>query len=60
MTPVREKASGPHLAAPSSGRRATAGWQERVGASDWDQIRSGLDAVGCALTGPLLTPDEAA
>jgi hypothetical protein len=45
---------------PRAGRRAAAGWQERVGASDWDQIHSDLDAVGCALTGPLLTPDEAA
>jgi hypothetical protein len=60
MTPVRAKASGPHKAVPRAGRRAAAGWQERVGASDWDQIRSDLDAVGCALTGPLLTPDEAA
>ncbi len=35
-------------------------WQRRVEGSDWDEIRSELDALGCALTGPLLTSDEAA
>jgi hypothetical protein len=35
-------------------------WQERVQASDWHQIRGELDALGCALTGPLLTTEEAA
>jgi uncharacterized protein len=35
-------------------------WRERVAASDWDGIRAELDSLGCALTGPLLTPDEAA
>jgi uncharacterized protein len=35
-------------------------WRERVEASDWDGIRAELDSLGCALTGPLLTPDEAA
>ncbi|WP_166908185.1 2OG-Fe(II) oxygenase [Mycobacterium sp. DL440] len=38
----------------SSGR-----WAGRVAAADWDAIRSDLDAVGCALTGPLLTAAEA-
>ena len=39
----------------------TAGtWAARAGAIDWDSVRAGLDADGCALTGPLLTPDEAA
>jgi hypothetical protein len=60
VTPVTAKASGPSVAAPRASRVATADWQERVGASDWDQIRSDLDAVGGALTGPLLTPEEAA
>jgi len=35
-------------------------WEERVSATDWDSVRAGLDAYGCGLTGPLLTPDEAA
>jgi hypothetical protein len=37
---------------------AAVGWQNRVDASDWDQIRTDLDGYGCALTGPLLTPQE--
>ena len=32
----------------------------RVAAVDWDAVRAELDEYGCALTGPLLTPDEAA
>ena len=35
-------------------------WEERVSATDWDIVRADLDAYGCGLTGPLLTPDEAA
>ena len=35
-------------------------WEQRVAANDWTQVRAELDALGCALTGPLLTPDEAA
>lgn len=35
-------------------------WRERVEAVDWDSVQSGLDDVGCALTGPLLGPHEAA
>lgn len=35
-------------------------WRDRVDAVDWDDVRSGLDEVGCALTGPLLSADEAA
>ena len=34
-------------------------WEERVSATDWDSVRADLDAYGCGLTGPLLTPDEA-
>jgi hypothetical protein len=30
-----------------------------VAATDWDAVRADLDAYGCGLTGPLLTPDEA-
>ena len=35
-------------------------WEERVSATDWNSVRADLDAYGCGLTGPLLTPDEAA
>ena len=35
-------------------------WGDRVAATDWDTIRGELDSLGCALTGPLLTPDDAA
>jgi hypothetical protein len=35
-------------------------WRDRVEAAHWDTIRSELDSFGCALTGPLLAPDEAA
>jgi uncharacterized protein len=34
-------------------------WEERVSATDWDSVRADLDAYGCGLTGPLLTPEEA-
>jgi len=35
-------------------------WEERVSATGWDGVRADLDAYGCGLTGPLLTPDETA
>jgi uncharacterized protein len=35
-------------------------WRDRVEAVDWSTVRAGLDRYGCALTGPLLTPREAA
>ena len=35
-------------------------WEERVEGLDWKAVRTELDAVGGALTGPLLSPDEAA
>ncbi|MDT5180753.1 MAG: uncharacterized protein QOJ95_4951 [Mycobacterium sp.] len=35
-------------------------WACRVAATGWDTVRTDLDAVGCALTGALLSPDEAA
>jgi uncharacterized protein len=34
-------------------------WAQRVAATDWAAVAAGLDATGGALTGPLLTPDEA-
>lgn len=34
-------------------------WQARVEATDWTGVHADLDAVGCALTGPLLSADEA-
>jgi hypothetical protein len=35
-------------------------WRHRVEATDWGAVRADLDAAGCALTGPLLSPHEAA
>jgi uncharacterized protein len=35
-------------------------WRDRVEAVDWDAVRTDLERYGCGLTGPLLTPDEAA
>jgi hypothetical protein len=40
--------------------RSAETWRNRVDATDWSSIRVDLDAVGCALTGPLLSPGEAA
>ena len=42
------------------GRMQLGRWEERVSATDWDSVRADLDAYGCGLTGPLLTPEEAA
>jgi uncharacterized protein len=42
----------------SPGPAAT--WRDRAEAVDWDGVRAELDRYGCALTGPLLTPGEAA
>jgi len=41
-------------------RGAAEPWRARAGAVDWGAVRAGLDRDGCALTGPLLTPREAA
>jgi hypothetical protein len=38
----------------------SAPWRDRVAATNWDTVREDLDALGCALTGPLLSPEEAA
>ncbi|MBX8692088.1 proline hydroxylase [Mycobacterium sp. 20091114027_K0903767] len=35
-------------------------WQRRVDATDWGGISDELDNTGCAVTGPLLNPEEAA
>jgi hypothetical protein len=34
-------------------------WEHRVAATDWTGVRGGLDSLGCALTGPLLSAAEA-
>ena len=44
----------------SASSRRLGRWQERVSATGWDRVRADLDAYGCGLTGPLLTPEEAA
>lgn len=35
-------------------------WRDRVEAVDWTGVHADLDAIGCALTGPLLSAAEAA
>lgn len=35
-------------------------WRQRVAATDWGAVHTDLEAVGGALTGPLVTPAEAA
>ncbi|WP_078280900.1 2OG-Fe(II) oxygenase [Mycobacteroides franklinii] len=42
-----------------SATQAVDPWQERVDGTDWCSVGSELDAVGCAVTGQLLTPEEA-
>ena len=39
-------------------RVAAGDWTQRVAAADWTQLAAELDSYGCALTPPLLTPDE--
>jgi hypothetical protein len=47
-------------ARPATARtRTVSSWHDRVEAADWAGIGTALDDYGCALTGPLLTPDEA-
>lgn len=43
----------------SESDRADLRWRDQVAATDWDAVRVGLDDIGCALTGPLLSPYEA-
>ncbi|MEN3361588.1 MAG: uncharacterized protein V7637_5570, partial [Mycobacteriales bacterium] len=38
----------------------TGQWAQRVENADWGAITTDLDRYGCALTGPLLSVDEAA
>jgi uncharacterized protein len=40
--------------------RPAAPWLGRVEATDWDTVRADLDNLGCAVTGPLLSPAESA
>ena len=41
-----------------AGLTISGSWQQRVNAADWDEITGQLNDYGCALTPPLLTPDE--
>lgn len=42
-----------------SATQAVDPWQDGVDGTDWSSIGSELDAVCCAVTGQLLTPEEA-
>lgn len=44
----------------AAGTGPAATWQDRAEAVDWNAVRGELDRYGCGLTGPLLTPAEAA
>ena len=44
----------------SPGTTPSAAWRDRVAAADWAAVRADLEAYGCGLIGPLLTPPEAA
>jgi len=44
----------------TAGIAPAATWPDRVAAVDWDAVRADLERYGCGLTGPLLTPEEAA
>lgn len=46
--------------APNTGGAAGKKFRGRAEAVDWSAVRAGLERYGCALTGPLLTPREAA
>jgi hypothetical protein len=48
------------MGSPISGPPDPGSWADRVEAVDWRRVRADLDDSGCGLTGPLLTPDEAA
>ncbi len=52
--------TGPVAAREPEDAAADGRWQDRVSATDWDAVRADLDTYGCGLTGPLLTPAEAA
>jgi hypothetical protein len=40
------------------GAAISGSWQQRVDAADWAQLTAELNDYGCALTPPLLTPEE--
>ncbi len=48
------------LPADAGAAEAGTSFQARVDATDWDAVVAGLEEYGCAGTGPLLTPGEAA
>ena len=52
--------AGPVAAREPGDATADGSWQDRVSAADWDAVRADLDSYGCGLTGPLLTPAQAA
>ena len=60
MSTTTPAPAGPKPGSPGIAARAgSSAWSERVNDADWNAIRAGLDADGCALTGPLLSPAEA-
>lgn len=61
MNPATGVATATSARWPTSSDTGTApSWRSRVDAVDWTAVGASLDDYGCALTGPLLTPEEAA
>jgi hypothetical protein len=52
--------SAPTAAAGAAAPDSAGGWARRVENVDWAAVTNDLDSYGCALTGPLLSPAEAA
>ena len=52
--------TGPATACEQGVAIADGSWPDRVNATDWEAVRTDLDAYGCGLTGPLLSAAEAA
>jgi uncharacterized protein len=60
MTPASTSTSTASFAQAPRAADPGASFADRVAATDWAGVRAELDAYGCALTGPLVTPEEAA
>ncbi len=60
MTTAAARTVAPAPGASGVASGVAGSWTERVESAGWDAIKADLDSYGCALTGPVLSPDEAA
>jgi uncharacterized protein len=60
MSSTRPSADRTAKGSPQASAEPGAAWRDRVAAADWAAVRADLEAYGCGLIGPLLTPREAA